>query len=159
MSKYLLKFSEYEKKLLLWLHSNINDAEELKRVKRLVTTRSYMSKSFGVCATDKQIAHIRRGINTAIQEGYKYPLFINPNTGATFPLCRYYKSKHFTYIDATTMFYNDSDNKHLDSHTDMYDTIYQANSERKLEIDKTKHFKKNIHYLDEKFNKKNEDFL
>lgn len=159
VSKYLLKYSEYEKKLLSWLHFNLSDAEELKRVRHLVTTRSYMSKSFGVCTTDKQIAHIRRGIDTAIQEGFKYPLFINPNTGATFPLCRYYKQKHFTYIDATTMHYNDCDNQQLDSHVDSFDTIYQANSERKIEIDKIKRFKKNIHYLNEKFNEKNEDFF
>lgn len=158
VSKYLMKFSQYEKKLLSWLHFNISDTDELKRVRQMVTTRSYMSKSFGVCTTPEQIAHIRRGINIAIDEGFKYPLFVNPNTGATFPLCRYYKQKHFTYKDATVLHYNDYTNEHLDSHVDIYNTIYEANSERKIEIDKIKRFKKTLHYLDEKFNEKNEDF-
>lgn len=107
VSKYVLKLSQYELNLKRYLFAT--HPEEFSELWKHFGTRSYMSKSFGRCDTPEQLAHIRKGIEYAINTKRGHPAFINPSTGQIFGLSMYYKSKHYTYMDATRMYLEMSD--------------------------------------------------
>lgn len=92
--KYLFKYSDKEQKRQQALRLNL-DSDEYDVTYSLVRSRSFMSTSFGLGGL-----HNRNLIEDYIKKCIKrsdrslhYPQFFNPDTGQSFPLAPFYKSR------------------------------------------------------------------
>lgn len=91
-SKYILKFSKRVKRLHSALKLNL-PSDEFSKVWSVVRPRLIKSLDFGQSRNFAVRSYIRKGIQSSLAAGYKYPCFINEDTGQYFPLSRFYKSK------------------------------------------------------------------
>lgn len=148
VSKYVLKYDSYIDSLMKMLRYKCSSDEEYFHYKRYFMPRSYVSKDFGKPLTDKQIAHIRSGIQYALNSGSPYPFFINPLSGATFPLSPYYRSKCFNINDAQEFFLR-STSKSLDSHIDTEKHVVTLNNERFTDLVNLERFKRTNKVLED----------
>lgn len=119
VSKYATKSNKYVDRLKSALKLNL-PADEFIPLWSLIRPKILVSKKWGLGATPSEptriLDHVRAGINrVASDDKYPFPVFINPATGQTFPLCPFYKSRFFTMEDAHTFYYKlTSDKAKLD---------------------------------------------
>lgn len=97
--KYMLKPSTKETRLQQALRLNLPE-DEYDEIWSLVRSRYLASKHFGL--NPSAVNHLRESIAYSIANDMDYPCFINPDSGQTFPLARYYRSKGdiYPYTDA-----------------------------------------------------------
>lgn len=88
--KYMLKPSTKEVRLQQALRLNLPD-DEYETVWKTVRSRYFASKRFGY--NSSAVRHLRDSIDLSIRHKMDYPCFVNPDSGQTFPLARYYRSK------------------------------------------------------------------
>lgn len=99
VSKYVLKYDTWTDKLKSKLFFNLPD-EDYKVVWDLIRPRRLMSKGFGDPNSQKVADHINKGIALAISDhSAKYPYFISPVDGSTYPLAPYYASRYMRLDD------------------------------------------------------------
>lgn len=96
--KYMLKPSSKEVKRQQALKINLPE-DEYNLVYNNIKSRYFDSLYFGNPNSEKVKKHIRQGI-VNYRDLYPYPVYVNPDSGLTFPLCRYYKNRFFTFDDA-----------------------------------------------------------
>lgn len=94
-TKYATKYDEYTDRLKSALYFNLPDNKFLD-IWKIVKPRSLWSKGFGDPFNPEVYDHVMTGIEHSIESGSILPLFINPNTGQTFPLSPYYQKKFMT---------------------------------------------------------------
>lgn len=103
--KYMLKPSTRETRLQQALHLNLPE-DEYEDVWPIVKSSRYVSHDYGNNAS--ALCHIVKSIDTGLYEGkYPYPVYINPDSGQTFPLAPYYRKKdiYFPYSKALEFYY------------------------------------------------------
>lgn len=98
--KYMLKPSNKEIRLQQALRLNLPD-DEYEDIWKIVRSRYLASKHFGL--NDSAVSHLRMSISTSLAHRFEYPCFINPDSGQTFPLSRYYRSKGEIYSFSDAM--------------------------------------------------------
>lgn len=94
--KYMMKNTGREDNLRKALALNL-PSDEFEEVWKLVRCRYTKSLGFGWLDADgnidnKILSHLRKGVEFAKGQ-FDFPVFINPDTGKTFPLARYYSKK------------------------------------------------------------------
>lgn len=127
--KYLLKVNPYERYLYNYLKSCVPPGEFYKAWK-IVRSHSTSSKSFGLPHNPKVISYLRSCIERSdVTKGY--PQYFNPDTGQSFPLCKYYRSFGHLYdaSDAFPFSMNFSDDYYFNS---MQDVKAFADFERRI---------------------------
>lgn len=92
--KYMLKPSTKEIRLQQALRLNLS-VDEYEAIWKIVRSRYLASKHFGL--NDSAVIHLRKSVSFSLAHGFEYPCFINPDSGQTFPLSRYYRSKGDIY--------------------------------------------------------------
>lgn len=103
VTKYIFKADKWVDRLKSALKLNLPHDEFIK-VWKLLRPHACISKSFGSPQSPNVIAHIRKGIDFSRSSNALFPFFINPLTGATFPLAPYYQRKFITLDDAFFFF-------------------------------------------------------
>ena len=99
VSKYVLKYDSWTDRLKSKLFFNLPD-DDYKVVWDLIRPRRLMSKGFGSPDSQKVADHINKGIALAISDrSAKYPYFISPVDGSTYPLSPYYASRYMRLDD------------------------------------------------------------
>lgn len=99
VSKYVLKYDTWTDKIKSKLYFNLPE-EDYKVVWDLIRPRRLMSKGFGSPDSQKVADHINKGIALAISDhSAKYPYFISPVDGSTYPLAPYYASRYMRLDD------------------------------------------------------------
>lgn len=108
VSKYMIKESEQLKRLQRALKLNL-DEDEYKATWKMVKPRWFSSPGFGLNAkfielnkykpSERVLKWIRDGIEYSKKE-FDSPKFINPITGQTFPLSRYYVNREDCYTQS-----------------------------------------------------------
>lgn len=120
VSKYMLKPSDREKNLQSALKLNLSD-EEFKFIWKDIKNIHVMSKGFGLYISgsksiDPSIAeYINNSLSKSAIDGYTFPCFISPDSGKYIPLSRFYRHYFLTSDLAFSFYYNQSDQKYLDS--------------------------------------------
>lgn len=96
--KYLFKYSDKEQKRQQALRLNL-DNDEYEETYRLVRSRSFMSTSFGLGGSHNRslIVDYIKGCIAKSDRRLHYPQFFNPDTGQSFPLAPFYKSRESLY--------------------------------------------------------------
>lgn len=101
--KYMTKPCDREIRLQRALHLNLPE-DEYERIWSKVRCRCMISKHFGddVFIDGKPSSfdveyYVRKSIKNSY--GESFPMFFNPDSGASFPLSRYYKRRFFTVDD------------------------------------------------------------
>lgn len=102
VTKYSTKYDKYTDRLKSALYFNLPDNQFLD-VWKMVKPRTQWSKGFGDPNNPAVAAHVRKGIDLSLRNNSILPLFINPNTGQTFPLSPYYQ-KRFISVDEAIIF-------------------------------------------------------
>lgn len=96
ITKYSTKFDEYEDRLKSAIRLNTSESE-FSDIWQKIKSRYLMSKGFGNPSSPLVAAHIRKGIEYAINnKDCFYPVFFSPYSGIQFPLCKYYRQKFLT---------------------------------------------------------------
>lgn len=98
VTKYILKFNSYVKRLKSALYFNLNE-KDFKDAWLLVKPRLLMSKGFGDIHNPKSIEYVKKCIKTSLDDLHDYPVFINPSSGQEFPLAPYLRRKFLTMSD------------------------------------------------------------
>lgn len=119
VTKYVLKIDPYVKKLRSAILLNYSK-EDAKTIWKIIKPKFVMSKHFGFPESEKQKEHIEKGL--ALTD--TLPVFINPNTGFTFPLAPYVKKRlpadvHLSHMSLQTrtdsgefiMYYDEKKNR------------------------------------------------
>lgn len=91
VSKYMVKESQHDKKLQSALKLNL-PLDEYHKIWNLVRSRTFTSVGFGFNDSDT----IRSYLRNCIEDSKKvsdFPSFFNKDSGQSFPLSRYYKTK------------------------------------------------------------------
>lgn len=155
--KYMLKPSDKETRLQQALHLNL-PPEEYEKVWKTVKSKCFYSLGYGL--NPSALTHVRDSVALSIKSKMDYPCFVNPETGSTFPLSRYYKNHRRLYdresgtysdwplftLDDRWMFYylQDKPGQNIDSiavlDSDVYDlSKYEKKmSDYRNSLDKTK---------------------
>lgn len=94
-TKYATKYDDYTDRLKSALYFNLPD-NKFVDIWKIVRPRTLWSKGFGDPYNPDVYDHVMKGIQYSIDSGSILPLFINPNTGQTFPLSPYYQKKFMT---------------------------------------------------------------
>lgn len=95
--KYMMKPSEREERLQHALALNLPE-DEYENTWSLVRSKTVKSLGFGWLKTDSDevdpdiLAHLRKSVEFS-KHNFDYPVFINPDTGQTFPMSNYYTKK------------------------------------------------------------------
>lgn len=134
VSKYMLKVNPYVDALKSALFYNTPDTDTFKEIWSKIRPRVLLSKGFGNPTSKKVSEHINNGIQFSLSNKLEYPVFINPITPHTSPLCPYYRRK-FMNLDYAYAFYYQSSNISLDSSffTEDYDPLdVLRNHEKKI---------------------------
>lgn len=93
VSKYCLKYDKWLEKFKSKLFFSLSDSD-FTTAWDYLRPRRLMSKGFGSPYSDDVIAHIAKGVELALNTpSAKYPFFISPVYGNTFPLSPYYRHK------------------------------------------------------------------
>lgn len=106
-SKYYLKDDKYTNRLRSALKLNLSD-DCFSIWWHFLKNKHLCSHFLGDPRDPDIYAHIRKGIDISLSRCSPFPFFINPQTGQTFPLSPFYRSKVCT-IDDLRQFYNNSD--------------------------------------------------
>lgn len=99
VSKYMLKSNPYVDALKSALFYNLPDYDTFKEVWKKVRPRFLLSKGFGNPKSPKVEKHIRDSIQFSIDTHTPYPVFVNPISSTSSPLCPYYRNKFMTIED------------------------------------------------------------
>lgn len=108
VTKYTLKANKYVDSLKSALRLNL-DADEFTALWSLLRPKALVSKKWGNPDSPRVKTHIRESIERAKANSSPYPYFLNPNTGQTFPLAPFYKTKFLTMEDAFDFYYMSTD--------------------------------------------------
>lgn len=104
VTKYVLKADKWVDRLKSALKLNL-EPDKFQEVWKLLRPRVCVSKSFGSYDDPDVISHIRKGIDFAkLIPDAKFPYFINPVTGQTFPLSPLYQKRFLTITDREVFF-------------------------------------------------------
>lgn len=104
VTKYVLKYDEYSKRLKSGLYFNL-DKERFKQIWSEVKPHSFLSKGFGDIKNPSSINYVKECISKSVKdESSLYPYFINPSTGQTFPLSPYLRKKFLQLEDEYTFY-------------------------------------------------------
>ena len=98
-TKYYLKGDDYTKRLRSALRLNIKEDDTFKYYWSLVKPKSLSSHYMGDPRSDTVAEYIRMCINFSIRVHSPFPMFLNPETSQTFPLCPYYRKLFLTIND------------------------------------------------------------
>lgn len=117
VTKYMMKPSDREKRLQQALHLNL-DKIEYEEVWSKVRSRTFASLGLGVDGTNTPfgvepdssiVAYIRNCVESS-KVSESSAKFYNPQTGTSFPLSRYYKTKFYCYnLDDEKVFFDRQD--------------------------------------------------
>lgn len=157
VTKYCLKFDDWLDKLKSKLFLNLSEADFTDTWDKL-RPRRLISKGFGSPNDETVINHINKGINLAIaSDSALYPFYINPVTGATFPLSPYYSSKFLQLSDLSVFL---SRRPTLTSYDAMTDSTPKFSPEEVIckeeKFDIVRSYMRNLHtYFDDDFNLSN----
>lgn len=156
--KYILKDADKEEKRRSALKLNLDENQYLK-IWNTIKNKNFHSQYFGLNAEkspfgdlyldEEMEAYVRKGIEYG-KGIYDYPVFINPNTGKTFPLCKFLRNYCMTEKDME-QYYN-PDKMYYSKYSDDYKGTSRANSERKGKRVKAIH---EMETLDEALNELN----
>lgn len=117
VTKYMMKPSTRQQKLQQALHLNLDEGE-YHRVWSVVKSKTFNSLGLGVDGTltpfgiepDPQIVEYIKGCVQTSKQSESSPKFYVPQTGNSFPLSRYYKSKFYCYgVDDEEFFFDRQD--------------------------------------------------
>lgn len=124
VTKYVLKFDDYVKRLKSGLYFNLS-SEKFKEIWSLVKPKFLLSKGFGDIHNEKAINYVKHCIQTSLKDDKNiYPLFINPVTGQEFPLAPYLRRKFLSVEDEYEFYERKGANNYLD-YEDLTVTEYQ----------------------------------
>lgn len=99
VSKYVLKYDKWVDKLKSKLFFNLSESD-FNDVWSLIRPRRLMSKGFGSPDSSIVAEHISKGIDLAIaDQSAKYPYFISPVDGSTYPLAPYFAARFMRIPD------------------------------------------------------------
>lgn len=98
VTKYILKSDSKDEKLRSALKLNL-PYDEYCDVFRNVSCRCFVSKGFG-CPDDPKVRDYIVTNYRKYRDYFPFPVYVNPDSGQTFPLCPFYKSRLLTYDDA-----------------------------------------------------------
>lgn len=109
--KYMMKPNYKEVQLQRALRLNLPE-DEYTKTWNLVRSRYYYSKDFGNSKSPKVIEYLKKCVQDSKTQDSLFPKFFNPNSGKSFPLSRFYKSKKqiYSFQDALTFYYNQQTN-------------------------------------------------
>lgn len=137
--KYMLKSSDHDTCLQQALRLNYSD-EEYRDIWKLVRSRSLCSKGFGLAPSEyvsrrglgapdpKIMDYLRDGVSYSKDTDFEFPLFYNMDSGDSFPLAPYYKSRGDIYsFDDALHFYFKSPRETVDSPIDTIDYSHMRN--------------------------------
>lgn len=118
--KYMLKPSDKDTRLQQALKLNLPD-DEYNDIWNLVRSRLVCSKGFGINPDEdfnpdpSIVEYIRGCVKTSLSEDF--PKYYNKDSGLSFPLARYYKSRSdfYSFDDALHHYFNSKDQSNLDS--------------------------------------------
>lgn len=97
ITKYSTKASDYVDRLKSALFFNLSESE-FREKWDIVKPKRLMSKGFGNPTSANVVSHIRKGIEFALKdEDCFYPVFFSPYSGASFPLCPYFRKKFLSF--------------------------------------------------------------
>lgn len=96
--KYMLKPSPFERFLYASLKSTLPPDEFYKTIK-IVRSHCTMSKGIGNADSPAVVNYIRSCIERS-DKSLGYPQYFSPDSGQRFPLCRYYRNKFLTLLQA-----------------------------------------------------------
>lgn len=122
--KYMLKPSTNETRLQQALRLNLPE-DEYNDIWKLVRSRYFVSKDFGSSRSPKVRSFLKDCIKKSIKsKDYDFPLFFNPDTGSSFPLARFYRSKGdiYSFDDACFFYWKHGDSDRVDTVIDNDDT-------------------------------------
>lgn len=128
VSKYMLKASEKEVRLQQALRLNL-PADEYESIWPILRSKMVCSKFFGLNPSpfgdpdDSIYKHLRSGIELSKLDDF--PKFYNVDSGKSFPLAKYYRTKGeiYSFADALPRYFN-SDSKNIDSPSEYEDKDY-----------------------------------
>lgn len=104
VSKYVLKYDKWVDALKSKLYFNL-PVDEFREVWDLIRPRRLMSKGFGSPESPAVASHIYKGIELSLHDqNARYPYFISPVDGSTYPLAPYF-SKLFLRLDDLEVFH------------------------------------------------------
>lgn len=95
-SKYLVKYSEYVKNLKSALRLNLDDAD-FTYYWNIIRPKSGRTIGFGDITNPNVIDYLYDCIDFSLRHHFPFPVFINPNTGQTFPMSPYLYKKVASY--------------------------------------------------------------
>lgn len=108
VTKYYLKGDDYSKRLRSALRLNIKDDDTFRYYWHLVRNKSLSSHYMGAPDSESVSSYIRMCIDFSLSVHSPFPLFLNPETSQTFPLCPYYRKKLLTIEDEYQFSLNNS---------------------------------------------------
>lgn len=132
-SKYLLKHSDYVKKLkgALW-HNLSND--DFRYYWNLIKPHTSCSYGFGLGHSDKVLEYLDECVSFSLRNKLPYPVFINPVDGSTFPMSPYLLHKRGLSLSESLAFRQFSDDSFLpDTNVRIIDEL--SDTERKVCIE------------------------
>lgn len=144
--KYMMKSSDKETRLQQALRLNLPE-DEYEDVWKLVRSRYNCSKDFGSSKSEKVQEYLKDCIKVSTNdEDMQYPIFINPDSGQTFPLARFYKDKGSIYsINDASVFYFRQDAKTIDTIVDLDEDFRRREQDYQSKMSK---YEKNKKLLD-----------
>lgn len=99
VSKYYLKNDDYTKRLYSAIRLNVKDDATFKYYWSRLRHKTLSSHYLGGIEDKDVFNYLQMCISFSHDYGMFYPVFINPITGQTFPLCPYYKNKLLSIDD------------------------------------------------------------
>lgn len=106
VSKYITKSNSYVDNLKSALYYNISDYDEFLSTWKTLKPKFLISKGFGNPSSFSVKSHIIKGIEFGINSTtYDFPIYLNPITSQTFPLCPYYKQKFLSLLHSYGFLY------------------------------------------------------
>lgn len=103
VTKYVTKSDSWVDRLKSALKLNLPN-EEFSELWKLFKPRACVSKTFGSYNDSKVIAHIRKGIDLSLNSDSKFPYFVHPWSGQTFPLSPLFQKRFLTMSDKEIFF-------------------------------------------------------
>ena len=131
VSKYLLKISAYEIDLMIKLRDSL-EYKEYRDIRSMVRCKTLISKGLGL--TDYSRKYIRYCIDDSLRRELNNPEFINPVSGAHYPLSKYFKDNLLTLQDKVAFAQNGE--------------VYQGSKTWSID------YEKNVQYKHDRFKKR-----
>lgn len=111
-SKYLVKYSDYVKNLKSALYLNLSEAD-FSYYWNIIRPKTGRTIGFGDIHNPNVISYLNRCIDFSLRNQFPFPVFINPNTGQTFPMSPYLYKKVATF-ETELAFRRNRDHMYLD---------------------------------------------